>query len=80
MMINLGRPSRPLLVASDGWMQCRREQADPAKFGIEFVNLRGLWCIAGNLVRDVAALTKMEMLPWDVWGGQPRPNETPDNG
>ena len=30
-----------------------------------------MWFIAGNLVRDAAALNKMEMLPWDVWGGIP---------
>ncbi len=37
--------------------------------------MRGLWYIAGNLVRDLAALNKMELLPWDVWGAQPKPNE-----
>jgi hypothetical protein len=26
-------------------------------------------------VREAAALNKMEMLPWDVWGAQPPPNE-----
>jgi hypothetical protein len=30
--------------------------------------LSGLWFIAGNVVRDLASLNKMEMLPWDVWG------------
>jgi hypothetical protein len=67
------------LVAGDAWAQCRSGKADPANFGIEFVNLRGLWYIAGSLVRDVAALNKVEMLPWDVWGAQPRPNETLDD-
>jgi hypothetical protein len=28
----------------------------------------GLWFIAGNVIRDVAALNNHEMLPWDVWG------------
>src|SRR5258708_26542814 len=28
----------------------------------------GLWFIAGNVVRDLAALNNHEMLPWDVWG------------
>jgi hypothetical protein len=69
-------PRDRFLVAGDAWGQCRSGQADPAKFGIEFVNLRGLWYIAGNLVRDVASLNKVEMLPWDVWGAQPRPDET----
>lgn len=26
-------------------------------------------------MRDVAALNTMEMLPWDVWGAIPYPNE-----
>jgi hypothetical protein len=27
-----------------------------------------LWFIAGNVLRDLASLNRMEMLPWDVWG------------
>ncbi|MDF3012009.1 MAG: hypothetical protein K0Q78_213 [Cellvibrio sp.] len=68
-------PRDRFLVAGDAWAQCRAVEADPSKFGISFVNLRGLWFVAGNLVRDVAALSKMEMLPWDVWGAQPKPDE-----
>ena len=30
-------------------------------------------------MRDVAALNKMEMLPWDVWGAIPHPNELLDD-
>jgi hypothetical protein len=37
--------------------------------------MRGLWFIAGNLIRDVAALNNREMLPWDVWGAMPHPDE-----
>ena len=43
------------------------------------MNRRGLWFIAEDLVRDVAALNKMEMLPWDVWGAQPKPDEQLDD-
>ena len=68
-------PRDRFLVAGDAWAQCRTGEADPAKFGIIFANLRGLWYVAGNVVRDIAALNKMEMLPWDVWGAQPSPNE-----
>jgi hypothetical protein len=67
------------LVAGDAWAQCRAGEADPAKFGLVFVNLRGLWYVAGNLVRDVAALNKMEMLPWDVWGAMPAPDAPLEN-
>jgi hypothetical protein len=41
--------------------------------------MRGLSFIAGNLMRDVAALNNMEMLPWDVWGAMIRPDEPPQN-
>ena len=44
------------------------------RFGISFVDLHGLWFVAGSLVREVAALNKVEMLPWDAWGAQPPPD------
>jgi Transglutaminase-like superfamily len=69
-------PRDQFLTAADAWDRCRKGEADPSKFGIEFAGLRGLWFIAGSLVRDVAALNKMEMLPWDMWGGQPRSAES----
>jgi hypothetical protein len=72
-------PRDRFLVAADAWDRCRKGQGDPSKFGIHFTGLRGLWFIAGSLVRDVAALNKMEMLPWDVWGAQPRPDEPLDD-
>jgi hypothetical protein len=68
-------PRDRFLVAGDAWARCRAGEADPSKFGICVGNLRGLWFIAGELVRDVAALNKMEMLAWDSWGGMPRPDE-----
>jgi hypothetical protein len=67
-------PRNRFLIAGDAWVACRTG-ADPAKFGIFKGDLRGLWFIAGNLIRDVAALNKVEMLPWDVWGGMPKPDE-----
>jgi hypothetical protein len=72
-------PRDQFLVAADAWNRCRTGQADPSKFGIDFADLRGLWFIAGSLVRDVAALNKMEMLPWDIWGAQPQTNHALDN-
>jgi hypothetical protein len=68
-------PRDRFLIASEAWRQCRAGEADPSTFGINFADLRGLWFIAGNLVRDVAALNKVEMLPWDVWGAIPSPHE-----
>jgi hypothetical protein len=66
-------PHDRFVIAGDAWTQCRAGKADPSKFGI--FDLRGLWFIAGNLVRDLAALNNMEMLPWDIWGAMVRPDE-----
>lgn len=60
------------IVAGNAWQRCRAGAADPANFGLSFVpGLTGMWFIAGNVVRDLAALNRMEMLPWDVWGLMP---------
>jgi hypothetical protein len=71
-------PRGRFLDAGAAWKRCRAGMADPNRFGIDFVKLRGLWFIAGSLIRDVAALNKIEMLPWDVWGAQPRQDATLD--
>ena len=60
-------PREQFLVAGDAWMRCRRGEADPQAFGI--LDMYGFWFIAGNVIRDVAALNNREMLPWDMWGG-----------
>jgi hypothetical protein len=59
-------PRDQFLVAGDAWRLCRAGKADPDSFGI--LDMRGLWFVASNLVRDLAALNNREMLPWDVWG------------
>jgi hypothetical protein len=72
-------PRDQFLVAADAWQKCRAGDADPAKFGIFQGNLRGLWFLAGSLVRDLAALNNVEVLPWDVWGAIPQPNQPLDD-
>jgi Transglutaminase-like superfamily len=67
-------PRDQFLTASDAWRACRYGALDARAFGIEFSQLRGLWFIAGSLIRDLAALNRYEVLPWDVWGAQPAPN------
>jgi hypothetical protein len=54
------------LVAGEAWRLCRAGEKDPQSFGI--LDMHGLWFIASNIVRDLAALNNREMLPWDVWG------------
>ena len=60
-------PRDQFLVAGDAWARCRWAKADPQTFGI--LDMHGLWFIASNVIRDVAALNNREMLPWDTWGG-----------
>ncbi|WP_438041783.1 transglutaminase-like domain-containing protein [Sorangium sp. So ce128] len=66
-------PRHRFVVAGDAWAQCRAGEADPSKFGM--FDMRGLWFISGNVLRDLAALNNMEMLPWDDWGAMIGPDE-----
>jgi hypothetical protein len=59
-------PRDQFITGGRAWQLCRAGQADPETFGIH--DMHGLWFVRGNLVRDVAALNKMELLPWDSWG------------
>jgi hypothetical protein len=59
-------PRDRFIIAGDAWQQCRAGRADASRFGI--LDMHGLWFIAGNVLRDLASLNRMEMLPWDVWG------------
>jgi hypothetical protein len=71
-------PRDRFLVAGDAWASCRSGQADPGKFGLSMMNESGDWWIAGNLMRDAAALGNTEVLPWDCWGAMPRAGEPID--
>jgi hypothetical protein len=66
-------PHDRFIIAGDAWQMCRRGRADPELFGLSFINEQGSWWIAQNLVRDLAALNRVEMLAWDVWGMMPKP-------
>jgi hypothetical protein len=66
-------PHDRFLIAGDAWAQCRAGEANPDLFGIH--DMYGYWFIAGNVVRDLAALNNMELLPWDDWGAMPGPDE-----
>lgn len=59
-------PRDQFIVGGKAWQMCRSGQQDPDKFGI--FDMNGLGFVRGNLVRDVASLNKMELLPWDCWG------------
>ena len=66
-------PADRFIIPAVAWQDCRAGRIDPDKFGI--FDLKGLWFVASNLIRDVAWLNKHEMLPWDVWGAMPKQDE-----
>jgi hypothetical protein len=60
-------PRDRFIVAGRAWRACRAGEADPGKFGVSIINLSGMDFVQSNVVRDLAALNKMEVLPWDGW-------------
>jgi len=71
-------PRDQFIVGGRAWQMCRSGQANPDSFGI--FDMHGLGFVRGDFVRDVAALNKLELLPWDCWGIIEKPVENdPDD-
>jgi hypothetical protein len=56
------------LSGGEAWAAFRRGEIDAARFGVYGTENWGAAEIRGNAVKDLAALNKVEMLPWDEWG------------
>jgi hypothetical protein len=56
------------LTGGEAWAGYRLGGIDAATFGVPGTENFGPAEISGNAVRDLAALNKVEMLPWDEWG------------
>ncbi|TQS46122.1 transglutaminase-like domain-containing protein [Cryptosporangium phraense] len=56
------------LTGGEAWAAHRRGELDASTFGVFGTENWGPAEISGNAVRDLAALNKVEMLPWDEWG------------
>jgi Transglutaminase-like superfamily len=65
-------PRDRFLVAGSAWHAIRAGEADPMTFGHWRPHhpLVGEWFVAGSVRLDLAALNKVEMLLWDVWGAR----------
>lgn len=59
-------PHDMFITGGVGWQMCREGNADPETFGIFEMN--GMGFIRGDMIRDLAALVKTPLLPWDCWG------------
>ncbi len=56
------------LTAGEAWSAFRAGSIDATQFGVYGTENWGSAEIRGNVVKDLAALNKVEMLPWDEWG------------
>jgi len=61
-------PHDRFLTSGSAWQALRGGAHDPARFGVSFLRLAGLWFAAAGLPRDLAALAMEETMPWDYWG------------
>jgi len=61
-------PRERFLTASEAWYRIKDEPEIAKRFGVSSLNLCGEWFVAGSLLREVAALRKLELKPWDYWG------------
>jgi hypothetical protein len=59
-------PADQFRPAGEIWRGVRAGEIDPDTCGI--FEFWGAWFVRANVVRDLAALNKVEMLPWDTWG------------
>jgi hypothetical protein len=73
-------PREQFVDASSAWCGFRAGDLDVTRMGLSPLGLAGDWFVAGNVMLDVAALNKEEMLPWEKWSvgrelgpGQPVP-------
>jgi hypothetical protein len=68
----LDLPRDRFIVAADAWLRCREGGDDPERYLVspflEIPELRGWSYLLHNVVQDLAALNKHEMLLWDDWG------------
>lgn len=57
------------LTGGEAWRHVIESGADPSDFGVDGApHTWGIGEVRGNAIRDLAALNKVEMLPWDEWG------------
>lgn len=60
-------PRDRFLDGSTAWRRMRAGELDASRMGLSPLGLAGAWFVVGNLMLDVAALNKEELLPWEKW-------------
>lgn len=60
-------PRERFLTAGEAWSRIKEEPCIAARFGVSSLDIGGEWFVAGSLLREFAALRKLELKPWDYW-------------
>lgn len=61
-------PRERFLTADEAWFRIKDEPEIASRFGVSSLDLGGEWFVAGSLFREMAALRRLELKPWDYWG------------
>lgn len=61
-------PRDRFVPAAAAWRMTGAGAADAARFGVSVLGLTGRAFLAASLLRDEAAVMRLELKPWDVWG------------
>lgn len=61
-------PRDRFLTAGPAWQALGTGRLDGDRVGIYGTSIKGAWFAAASLLRDLAALNKIELQPWDWWG------------
>lgn len=60
-------PRAVFLDAGTAWRRMRAGEIDSAMVGLAGMGLAGEWFAGHSVLRDAAALNKIELLPWETW-------------
>jgi hypothetical protein len=58
-------PRQHFMTAGQAWMACRVGELDPGRFG--HGQVKGLWFVGVNVVRDHYVVNNRETSAWDAW-------------
>lgn len=74
-------PPETFITGGQAWLRCRAGEEDPADYGITGDDW-GWFMVRHNLLRDLLALNKLELIPWDeipgTWVTKDRSAPAPD--
>ncbi|WP_244638281.1 transglutaminase-like domain-containing protein [Agrobacterium fabrum] len=60
-------PRKRFVTASEAWFLITDAPETASRFGVHSLGLNGEWFVAGSLFREIAALRKLELKPWDYY-------------